>query len=631
MSFCPTYKKICFLLIADVRMPRSYTRKTNRQSWSTTSMLKAIEAVNKGEMGWLRASKVFGVPQATLRRHALKTNKVIKAGEKQLGRFKTIFPPEVERQLVEHLKLLESRFFGLTRKDVLSLAYLLAVRNGFQHCFNNETKTAGKDWLREFRRRNPDIALRKPEATSAARAQAFNKPQVAQFFKILEDVIKKENINNMNIYNADESALSTVQRPQKIFATTGRKQVGAITSAERGSHVTVVCCMSSNGNFIPPALIFPRKNMKKELVDHAPPGTLGIAQESGWMTGPVFLQWLEHFQKFTKASTDQKVLLIIDGHSSHKYLDALIYAKQHGIVLLCLPPHCTHRMQPLDVSFFGPLKTYFDQEVSKWLKTHPGRVVTQFQIGALFTEAYGKAATIQNATNGFYKTGICPLNADVFPDYMFEAAETTNVPINNDPQEEHNIDNNPIAGPSSNSLPERENNDESQTLEKKVPTQQKESSLTATVADLSPLPVGPFIAGQGKRKPRKRQGTIVLNSTPNLEEAKGKTGPKVYEKRRTVTKQLLVDFEPAIKKVSKKRRIVTQPLLVESGSELEEEPFSADEEDDCACIYCIEEFKRSKPGEIWLRCCSCSRWAHAECAGVDKKTKTFICEICSEN
>ncbi|XP_057663190.1 jerky protein homolog-like [Diorhabda carinulata] len=305
-------------------MPRNYVRKSSRQSWDPASMLKAIEAVNNGEMGWLKASKTYHIPQATLRRHALQKNKTLKKGEKRLGRFKTTFPVEVERQLVEHLKLLESRFFGLTRQDVLELAYNLAVKNGFEHQFNIQKKAAGKDWLRGFRKRNRDITLRKPEATSAARAQAFNKPQVAQFFKVFDQIMQKENIDPMRIYNADESALSTVQRPQKIFATAGRKQVGAITSAERGSHVRVVCCMCTAGNFIPPALIFPRKNMKKELADHAPAGTLCIAQESGWMTGPVFLQWLQHFQKYVKASPTEKVLLIVDGHASHKYLDALV-------------------------------------------------------------------------------------------------------------------------------------------------------------------------------------------------------------------------------------------------------------------------------------------------------------------
>ena len=588
-------------------MPRNYTRKSNRQSWDANSMVQAIEAVNKGEMGWLRASKLYNIHQATLRRHALQKNKNLKTGEKRLGRFKPTFPIEIERQLVEHLKMLESRFFGLTRRDVLELAYNLAVKNGFEHHFNNQKKAAGKDWLREFRRRNPDITLRKPEATSAARAQAFNKPQVANFFKVLEDTMQKEKIDPLKIYNADESALSTVQRPQKVFATAGRKQVGAITSAERGSHVTVVCCMCTNGSYIPPALIFPRKNMKKELTDHAPAGTLCIPQESGWMTGQVFLQWLQHFQKYAKASLTEKVLLIVDGHSSHKYLDALLYAKENGIVLLCLPPHCTHRMQPLDVAFFGPLKSYYDQEITKWLKANPGRVVTQLQIGGLLNEAYGKAATVQNATHGFAKTGIYPINPDVFPDYMFQASETTNIVFDNSVQPASNfhIDNNAQPGPSSFSM------EPSNSTTQKNLQNPSGALLLVTPADLSPIPVGPFVSGQGKRKPRKRQGTSVLNSTPNLEEAKDKTKPKleIQEKR---------------------KRAVKRKVLTESESETEKEPFSDDEEDDSACIYCTELYKFSKRGELWLCCCSCQKWAHAECAGLDKKTKTFVCELCTD-
>ncbi|CAK1598648.1 unnamed protein product [Parnassius mnemosyne] len=224
-------------------------------------MEKAIEAVKKNEMGWLLDSKAFNVPQSTLRRHALKQNKVL------------------------------------------------------------ATITRGKEWLAGFRRRHPDISLRKPEATSAARAQAFNKPQVALFFNTYQDIIQSNNISPHKLYNVDESALSTVQRPQKVFATTGRKQVGALTSAEKGSHLTIVCCMSANGHFIPPCLIYPRKNMKQELIDEAPSGTMGIAQESGWMTTAVFFKWLVHFQLHVKASLDDKVLLIVDRHISHKGIE----------------------------------------------------------------------------------------------------------------------------------------------------------------------------------------------------------------------------------------------------------------------------------------------------------------------
>ena len=112
-------------------MVSKYKRKTTRQSWNEDSMMRAIEAVKKKEMGWLKASKIFGVPQATLRRRAEGgKNKLFRGCEKGLGRFQTTFSSETEKELLSHLQLLESRGFGLTPTDVRTLAYQLAEKNG---------------------------------------------------------------------------------------------------------------------------------------------------------------------------------------------------------------------------------------------------------------------------------------------------------------------------------------------------------------------------------------------------------------------------------------------------------------------------------------------------------------------
>ena len=306
-------------------------------------MQRAIDAVNRGDMGWLRASKEFSVPQATLRRRARNKNTVFNGVEKGLGQFQPTFRRELERELIDHLKLLESRLFGMTMTAVRQLAFQIAEINGIDHRFNKEKKMAGWDWVAGFLKRNPGISLRKPEATSAARAAGFNKPVVLQFFSIYEETLKNEGISPLNIYNVDESSLTTVQKTVKIFAQTGKKQVGALTSAERGVHVTAVCCMGLSG-FVPPMLIYPRKNWKKELTDGAPLGTIGVAQETGWMAGEIFVQWL-------KPTSQNKAILLSDGHASHKNVEAVSYAKENGIILICFPAHCTHRLQPLDVSF----------------------------------------------------------------------------------------------------------------------------------------------------------------------------------------------------------------------------------------------------------------------------------------
>ncbi|KAI4457874.1 hypothetical protein MML48_7g00004897 [Holotrichia oblita] len=306
-------------------------RTSTRQTWNEGAMLNAIDAVKNGQMGWLKAAKLFNVPQATLRRRANDVNKKTKGCAKVLGRFSSTFNEAEEKKLVGHILLLESRLFVLTTKEK-QLAFEFATRNGIPNRFKDGS--AGREWLRGFRMRHPAISLRQPEAVSAARAAAFNRPQIQKIFDTLEMTLENEKIDVHYIYNMDESGLSTVQRAPKIFAKTGRKQVGSLTSAERGQHVTCVCCMNAIGNFVPPAPIFPRKNRKEELLDALPPGSLGLFHETGWMTGDTFVLWLEHFQNIVNASLESKVLVLLDDHSSHKSLKALTFAKNNGTAMM---------------------------------------------------------------------------------------------------------------------------------------------------------------------------------------------------------------------------------------------------------------------------------------------------------
>ena len=119
--------------------------------------------------------------------------------------------------------------------------------------------------------------------------------------------------------------------------------------------------------------------------------------------------------------------VILDNHSSHIYLPAINYARRHGIEFLTIPPHTSHRLQPLDRTFFGPLKTFYSQEAEKCIVNHPGRRITEFEITKLFQAAYERATTMQNSVSRFQSTGIVPFNPNILGDSDFAPASATEI------------------------------------------------------------------------------------------------------------------------------------------------------------------------------------------------------------
>ena len=335
-------------------MVRNYKRKTDRDSYGDTALNGALRAIENG-MPLKRASRDYGVPAHTLRRH--RYNRVVNPGHVLLGGHNTALPAQVEREIHDHIIRMEKHLYGSTPTDIRKLAYEVVIKANIPHCFNVEKAMAGKDWLSGFLSCNPDLSVRSPQAINLSRAEAFNRTAVENFFQIYRTLLNKESFEATDIWNVDETGLSTVQKPARIVASKGVRQVSKVTSRERGITVTAVCAVSASGTYMPPMFIYPRKRIPQAMMTNAPPASIAYGSSNGWIDSELFLKWLEHFCAFTKASKDRPQLIILDGHHSHKTLAAIELAESKGVHLLTLPPHSTHRMQPLDRTFFRPLKT----------------------------------------------------------------------------------------------------------------------------------------------------------------------------------------------------------------------------------------------------------------------------------
>lgn len=429
-----------------------------------------------------------------------------------------VFSLEEEQQLVDYLKYAASVHYGLTIYQTRKLAFEYASALGKNVPMWTENKIAGISWYRMFRARHADLSLRKPEATSLARSTAFNKSTVTAFFTNYKNVLNKAQFQPHQIWNADESGCSTVHIPPKILAQKGAKQIGTMTSGERGANVTIIAAVNGVGNTVPPLFVFPRVHLKEHMLKGAPPGSVGAANPSGWSNEAIFYKFIEHFLSHAQPSLAKPHLLIYDNHESHISLNVINKAKESGLYLLTIPPHTSHKLQPLDRSVFGPFKNYYYKAMSEWMCNpgNAGKPVTIYDVAEIAGKAYELSFTPKNILSGFKIAGIIPLNENIFEESEFLSSYVTDRPMTTNDNDSHNM-----PSTSGESGHHKENASTSKTLSPETlnrlerPCTPMPAITTTTPIMVRPLPKAGIRKTTHKRKKGK---SLILTDTPVKDE-----------------------------------------------------------------------------------------------------------------
>ncbi|XP_045476121.1 uncharacterized protein LOC123681823 [Harmonia axyridis] len=336
-----------------------------------------------------------------------------------------------------------------------------------------------------------------------------------------------------------------------------------------------------------------------------------------------FYIFIQHFIKHTKPTKEKPVILLLDNHSSHLSCKVLDLCKESGVIMVSFPPHCSHKLQPLDLTVFGPFKKCCSSGVSAWLKSNPGNTITIFDLPEIIKHAFLNAVNPKNIVSGFKAAGIFPLNPNIFVDSDFASSFVTDRPAGESQQS------NDFATPGSNAM------ETSETV-----VREPEAVTPNTSATFSPESVRPFPKAVPRlttnNKGRKRRKTAILTDTHEkraledeerirneknrnkIEKASGSNqSMKSNVKKRPEVRKLVNDSsdeESLMKKIKNKSRKRVYKKVADSES--------SSEDDNTACLVCDELYDENNVTEDWLQCTQCKRWAHG------KDNPFYVCLNC---
>jgi hypothetical protein len=260
------------------------------------------------------------------------------------------------------------------------------------------------------------------------RYKADSGAKYSLYLELLHSKMKEYNVEPRHTYNMDEKGflIGVTSRSKRVFSRRmwDKKEVRASVQDGSREWITLLACVCADGSALPPGLIYQSagKSLQSSWVDAIKPGEHSIHVSSsltGWTNNDIGLAWLEQvFDRYTKAKARRSHrLLILDGHGSHVTMDFIEYCDRNKILLVVLPPHSTHTLQPLDVCLFKPLSQAYSSELSSFIQRSQGLLpVKKGDFLPLFWEAWTSSFKPKTILKSFEVTGISPMNPDVILD-----------------------------------------------------------------------------------------------------------------------------------------------------------------------------------------------------------------------
>ncbi|KAG7001033.1 hypothetical protein FocnCong_v013526 [Fusarium oxysporum f. sp. conglutinans] len=366
-------------------------------------ILLALQALqNNPKLSLRRAAKIYEVGFGTLRNR----QNGIQSRDAWVPKSRRLTDLE-EQIIVQFLLDLDSRGFPARLRFVEEIANSLLA--------DRDASPVGKRWAHNFVKRQPELKTRLFRRYDYQRAKCEDPTIICGWFRLVQNTIAKYGIRSDDIWNFDETGFM-MGLIMAGLAVTGSERQGRPKSVQPGNRewITVIQAINAEGQSIAPFIIGAGQyHLAKWYRESNLPGDWVIAtSQNGWTNNELGLEWLKHFDRSTSnRSVGAYRLLILDGHESHHSADFERYCQDNKIITLCMPPHASHLLQPLDVGCFAVLKQAYGRQIEHLIRcsiTH----ISKTEFFPAFYAAFKATFTESNIRGGFRGAGLAPLDPE---------------------------------------------------------------------------------------------------------------------------------------------------------------------------------------------------------------------------
>ena len=386
-------------------MPPIRTQSSQNSIEQEGRVLLAIQAIKKQEISSIQeAARLFNIPRTTLRRRlAGTTNRVeTRANSHKLTKIE-------EDSLRKWILSMDSRGVAPRPTTVREMADLLLAARG-----STPPLSVGKNWVTEFVKRHSDLSSRFSRRYDYQRAKCEDPKIISEWFSLVQKTILTYGIDPDDIYNFDETgfAMGLIATAKVI---TRKEFYGRRSLLQPGNRawVTTIECINASGWALPPCVIFKGKVFIESWFDGLPDDWRLEVSPNGWTSDEIGLRWLEKlFIPSTSSRTKGKYrLLILDGHGSHLTPKFDEICEKNNIIAICMPPHSSHLLQPLDIGCFAVLKRSYGRLVESKIRVGINHI-DKLDFLEAYPSARIEAFKSETIKNSFAAAGLIPYNPD---------------------------------------------------------------------------------------------------------------------------------------------------------------------------------------------------------------------------